>query len=150
MWLAPFVDRRFLRLLCFGCWFSFFNGLTQSAQNIYPARILGFELFTLLALRGTMRAGQFVLAPVAGRECDRLGNVPVLMVSQLLVATGPLFFLAATFGDRWWIAGAWVVWMAYAGLNVGLPNLMLKTVASKYNRPVYCSLLLRLQVFAMQ
>jgi len=26
----------------------------------------------------------------------------------------------------WWFAGAWVLWIAYAGLNLCLPNLMLK------------------------
>src|SRR5690606_29863948 len=36
---APFADRRYLALLAFGSWFSLANGLTQSAQNIYPYAI---------------------------------------------------------------------------------------------------------------
>jgi MFS family permease len=31
---APLADARFLRLLLFGCWFSFFNGVTQSATSL--------------------------------------------------------------------------------------------------------------------
>ncbi len=31
--LAPFCDRRFLSLLMFGCWFSFFDGVTQSLTS---------------------------------------------------------------------------------------------------------------------
>jgi len=36
--VAPFRDRRFLRLLLFGCWFSFSNGITQAAQFTYLNR----------------------------------------------------------------------------------------------------------------
>ncbi len=125
-WLAPFADRRFQRLLFFGCWFSFFNGVTQTAQNIYPAKVLGMHLFAMLALRTVMRSGQSLASPTLGRLADRWGNRPVMIVSQLLVATGPLFFLFATPTQRWWLFGAFLVWIAYAGLNVCLPNLMLK------------------------
>ena len=43
---APFRDARFLRLVLFGCWFSFFNGVTQLTENIYPWQVLGIGLFT--------------------------------------------------------------------------------------------------------
>ena len=133
--LAPFCDPRFLRLVAFGCWFSFFNGVTQSAQNIYPVRVLGIHLFTMLALRTGMRCGQVAVSPWAGGLADRFGNRPVMIVSLLLVATGPLFFLAATPHEWWWFIGAWVVWIAYAGLNVCLPNLMLKLSPGDSNTP---------------
>jgi len=133
--LAPFCDPRFLRLVAFGCWFSFFNGVTQSAQNIYPVRVLGIHLFTMLALRTGMRCGQIAISPWAGGLADRWGNRPVMIASLLLVATGPLFFLAATPERWWWFAGAWVVWIAYAGLNVCLPNLMLKLSPGDANTP---------------
>jgi hypothetical protein len=42
------------------------------------------------------------------------------------VATGPLFFLLASFEQPWWVAGAWLVWSAFAGLNICLPNLNIK------------------------
>jgi MFS family permease len=124
--LAPFRDSQFLRLLAFGCWFSFFNGVTQSAQNLYPIRVLEIGLFVILALQTGMRGGQLTVSPWLGRLADRAGNRPVMGVCLLLAATGPLFYLAATPEDWWWIAGAWVVWIAYAGLNVGLPNLLLR------------------------
>ena len=133
--LAPFFDRRFLRLVAFGCWFSFFNGLTQSAQNIYPANVLHVSLFVMLALKTGMRLGQLGISPTMGRLADRMGNRPVMIVSLLLVATGPLFFLPATPERWWWLIGAWVVWVAYAGLNVCLPNLMLKLSPSRSNAP---------------
>lgn len=124
--LAPFLDRRFLRLLLFGCWFSFFNGLTQSAQEIYPARVLGIGLFAILVLRTAMRLGQLTISPWMGRLADRWGNRPVMLVCLPLVATGTLFYFAATPEQPAWFAGAWAVWIAYAGINVCLPNLMLK------------------------
>jgi predicted MFS family arabinose efflux permease len=49
-----------------------------------------------------------------------------MLVSQAIVATGPLFFLLATLERPWWIAGAWIVWSAFAGLNICLPNLNMK------------------------
>jgi MFS family permease len=132
---APFCDGRFLRLVLFGCWFSFFNGVTQSAQNIYPVRVLGISLFLMLGLQTGMRGGQLSISPYAGKLADRIGNRPVMLASLLLVAAGPLFFLVATPRQWWWFVGAWIVWIAYAGLNVCLPNLMLKLSPAESNTP---------------
>jgi MFS family permease len=132
---APLADARFLRLLLFGCWFSFFNGVTQSAQNIYPIQVLGITLLVSLALQTFMRLGQSAVSPALGALADRFGNRPVMIGSQLLVAAGLLCFPAAT-RDQWgWFAGAWVLWIAYAGLNVCLPNLMLKLSPGESNTP---------------
>jgi MFS family permease len=73
-----------------------------------------------------MNLGQWTVSPWLGRLADRLGNRRVMFVSQLLVAAGLLFFAVATPSQWWWLVGAWVLWIAYAGLNVCLPNLMLK------------------------
>jgi MFS family permease len=132
---APLADARFLRLLCFGCWFSFFNGVTQSAQNLYPIKVLGIGLFLSLAVQAGMRGAQWSVSPAVGRWADRLGNRPVMAGSLLIVATGPLFYLLATPQQWWWFLGAWVVWIAYAGLNVGLPNLMLTLSPRECNTP---------------
>ena len=123
---APFADSRFLRLVAFGCWFAFFNGVTQSAQHIYPAQVLGVGLFSMLVLHTGMRCGQLTLSPRFGVLADRLGNRPVMLVSLAVAASGPFFFLLSTIAQPWWFAMAWIVWIAYAGLNVCLPNLMLK------------------------
>jgi len=122
---APLQSRSFLGFLAFGIWFSVANGLTQSAQFFYPANVLGLGLFSMLALQSGMRLGQIPASPWLGRLCDRWGNRPVLAGCQLLTAAGLLFYAAATPASPWWIAGAWVLWIAFAGLNVGLPNLML-------------------------
>ncbi|MHB8898913.1 MAG: MFS transporter [Thermoguttaceae bacterium] len=124
--LTPLADPRFRRLIYFGCWFSFFNGLTQSAQYMYPARVLAISLGFMLVLKMGMRVGQLAISPSMGRLADRLGNRPVMLVTLPIVAAGPLFYFLAT-PDRWyWIVGGWVAWIAYAGINVCLPNLMLK------------------------
>ncbi len=122
---APFRDRRFLRLILFGCWFSFFNGVTQSVQFIYPARVLGASLFLMLALKTAMRGGQLSVSPWLGRMADRHGNKPVMLALLPIIAAGPLFYFFATPAHWWWMIGAWMAWIAYAGLNVCLPNLML-------------------------
>jgi len=133
--LTPFRDARFLRLLAFGCWLSLFNGLTQSAQNYFPIHVLGISLLTSLSLHTGTSLGQWAVSPRVGRLADRLGNRPVMMVCQLLTAAGMLFFAAATGGNWLWLIGAWAMWIAYAGLNIGLPNLMLKLAPGDYNVP---------------
>jgi Na+/melibiose symporter-like transporter len=135
VFLAPFRDRAFRRLLVFGCWFSLANGITQSADRIYPERALGFGLGIMLALMTGMRLGQFLIGPTMGRLADRLGNRPVMLVSLLVVAQGPLFYLLAGPSRPWWIGAAWFAWIAYAGLNVCLPNLMLKLAPAAANTP---------------
>jgi MFS family permease len=132
---APFSDSRFLRLVLFGCWFSLSNGLTQSAQFSYPKQVLGIILFGMLAMQTGMRVGQLTVSPWLGRLADRLGNRPVMMACLLLVAQGPLFYLFSTPDEPWWIVGAWGVWIAYAGINVCLPNLMLKLSPGESNTP---------------
>jgi MFS family permease len=58
-----------------------------------------------------------------------------MMVSQLLVAAGLLCFAAATPSHWQWLIGAWMLWIAYAGLNLCLPNLMLKLSPRDANTP---------------
>ena len=123
--LAPFFDRNFLRLLVFGCTFSLFNGLTNSAHYLYP-NLLGMGLVAMLTLRTVMRVGQIGISPSMGRLVDRLGNRRVMIACGLIVSQGPLFYFFSSPDQPWWFAGAWIVWIAYAGINVGLPNLMLK------------------------
>lgn len=131
--VIPLADRRFLRLLGFGCWFSFFNGLTQSAQFTYPARALGLGLPEMLGLQTGMRLGQLAASPRLGRLADRWGNKPVMLVCLPLVASGLLFYAGASPAAPWWIAGAWVLWIAYAGINVAQPNLLLKLARPDMN-----------------
>jgi MFS family permease len=133
--LAPLADRAFLRLLAFGCWFSFFNGLTLPVQDSYLRRALGLAVAVPLALQVLLRLGQLSLSPWVGRQADRHGNRPVMAVCVPLVAAGPLCYYLATPTQPWWILGAWLLWIAYVGLNVCLPNLLLKISPREGNTP---------------
>jgi len=115
-----------LLLFAFTIWFALANGVSQAAQGIYPKYVLQLSLFWVLTLSAGMRIGQTLLAAPAGRFADRYGNRPLLIGCQLLVALGLCFYLFASREAPWWIAGAWLLWIAYVGLNVGLPNLLLK------------------------
>jgi Na+/melibiose symporter-like transporter len=133
--LAPLSDGRFLRLLVFGCWFSAANGLFVAVQDFYPASVLHVPLLAILILGALLRGAQVLLSPWVGRLTDRLGNRPVMMVSLALVAAGPLFYMIAQPSQPSWFVGAWVLWTAYVGINVGQPALMLKLSPREGNTP---------------
>ena len=124
-WTA-LADSRFRRLLAFGCWVAVANGVSQSAQNIYPKAVLQFGVYDLAWIRLAMQIGQIGYSRWAGSFSDRRGNRLLLIVSQSIVALGPLFYAFATPSSRWLVLGAWIVWSAFAGLNIGLPNYMFK------------------------
>jgi MFS family permease len=92
---------------------------------MFQMSVLHISYATRLAMDGTSQGVQSTVMPWIGREIDRRGNMPMLMISQLLVAAGLLFFLVATPETWWLVAGAYLLWVAYAGINVAMPNLVL-------------------------
>jgi len=123
--VTPLVDRRFRRLMLFGICYSVANGLVQSPRQIFLASVLKLELAEKRSLDAASRALQILLMPWLGGVVDRRGNVGLLVVSWAIVSLATVFFLLVTPGANWWIVGAYGCWVAYAGLNVALPNLML-------------------------
>lgn len=132
---AALVDPAYRRLLMYSCWLAFANGITGAANYLYGGRVLGIEYNQLVGLRSMMYIGQTALAPAAGRWIDRHGTRWLLTIAQLLVATGPLFYLAASPAQPGWVAGAFVVWMVYAGVNVSLDTLKLKLSPTRTTGP---------------
>jgi MFS family permease len=123
--LAPLVDRRFRRLLTFGLWFSFSNGIVQAAQSIFPIAVLNLAFAPRRLLDGGLRGAKALALPYVGQMVDRDGNVAVLGVAQAVLSVSPVFFLYASPSAPWWILGVYACWLAYAGHDVALPNLML-------------------------
>ncbi|MEM6655747.1 MAG: MFS transporter [Planctomycetota bacterium] len=129
------ADRSYSRLLTYSCAFALANGLTGVAQSLYPYRVLGVRYEHMLMLRAVMRSGQAAVAPRVGSWIDRFGAKRLMFVAQLIVATGPLFFLFASESAPWWIIAAFVAWIAYAGLNVGLDHQKLAVAPPDNNAP---------------
>jgi len=123
------------QLVVFSCAFAFVNGITQAAQGTFAPRILKIPYQGMQTIVATMRAGQMLVAPTAGRWCDAFGSRPVMILSQLIVATGPLFLFFATFGPWWWLLATYAAWITYAGLNVGLDNIKLQLAPWDNNVP---------------
>lgn len=123
---ASFASPGYRRLLAYSVGLGIANGVSATAVAQYPWRVLGVSYEAMLALRCGMRGGQALLAPAAGRWLDRLPPRGVMAVAQLVVATGPLFFLAASPEAWWWIALAHAAWVAYAVINVGLDHLKIE------------------------
>lgn len=123
--LTPFFDPRVAWLVAYGCWFSFFNGFTQTAQHMFLINILELNLIFVLALKSAMTLGQALISPTIGQLVDRVGNRPVLCVSQVIVGAGLAGYLFASESRPWVIGLAWLAWVAYAGINIGVPNLLL-------------------------
>lgn len=124
----PLFDRRFRPLLVYAAYFTFITQLEQVFQLTYPTKIFGVTgAFVMVqTLRFLIRAGQVVLSPAAGRWIDRGGVVRVLVFSQMVTAIGPLFYFFASPGAGWVIFGSALCYMAYVGLNVGLPQVQLQ------------------------
>jgi hypothetical protein len=123
--LAPLGDRQYRPLLMFGCWFSFCNGLAQAPQYLFHTRVLDLALTSVVVMQTVMRLGQSAVSPTLGRIADRGHSTAMMMWSQAIVASSTLFFYVATPSAWLWFAGAHLAWIAYAGLNVGLPRAML-------------------------
>ncbi len=142
--LAPLSDARYRWLIAYACWLSLANGVTQVAQGVFPREVLGLQLLPLALARTGMRLGQMGMAAWAGPFSDRHGNRPTLILAQTLVACGPLCYLVATFDPRhglFWIVAAYLLWSAYAAINVCRPNLMLRLAPSTDNAPYFALLL---------
>lgn len=121
--IQPLADARFRKLLRFGVWFAMSNGIIQTAQSIFHTKYFSFA--EKKTLDSVSRGAQAALLPWAGRLVDRRGNVPVLVFSQAFIACAPIFLILSHSAGRWWVLGAYVCWLAYAGENVAQPNLML-------------------------
>ena len=61
----PVEDRAFRRLLAYRDWFSFFNGISQAAQNIY-VYVLGIGVMPMQMMQLGMRAGKWRSARSSG------------------------------------------------------------------------------------
>jgi MFS family permease len=128
-------ESRYRRLLAAYGWIGIVNGLTQTPHELYSINVLRLPYSGRLFLLGLMRAGQSAIAPLAGRWTDRFGNRPVMIVAQLIAAAGSLLLLAARPEFLWPLLGAYLAWIAYAGLNVGLDNIKLKLAPHDNNAP---------------
>ena len=126
LFFAPLKDQRFRRLIAYGCWLGAVNGLLGASQFFFGQKVLGLSLLFMLAMRCQTELGQTIISSQVGRLVDRVGNRRVMIVAQLLVALAMVFYLTATPAHWWWIYGASTLFIAYAGLNVGIPNLLLK------------------------
>lgn len=123
--LAPFGDSQFQRFLVYGIWFSFSNGIANLPMLIYRMYVLNVSYGFHLSLDGASQGVQSLIMPRCGRALDRWGGVPILTLSQLLVAFALVFYILASPDNWWWIIGAYVLWIAYAGINTAMPKLML-------------------------
>jgi MFS family permease len=119
------------RLVAYGVVLSLVNGLTQAAQGIYPVRAVGLDFLWLMGFRSVMYLGQSASGPYIGWLADRFGNRPLLIVSQMFVALGPLFYFLASAEHTWILGFAFVAWIAYAGINVAQPALLLRLSPSR-------------------
>ena len=125
-WSEIWCDRNLRPLVIFGCWLGAVNGLLQASQFFYGRNVLGLSLLVVLTLRSETEIGQTAFSPALGRMIDRLGNRLVMIGSQLAVASALLFYLFATRQTWWIVTGAWTMFIAYAGLNIGIPNLLIR------------------------
>lgn len=125
---APFRDPGFRIFLFYCAFFSFVTQLEQVFQTLYPAKFFAgiTPLLMVLWFRLVVRGGQILFCEWAGKKVDRYGAMPIMVIAQFLTALGPLFYFFANL-DTWWLLfGAHFCFIAYVGLNVGLPQAQLQ------------------------
>lgn len=123
---AAFRSSAFWKLLAFAGLLATANGFAQAPQGLFPYKILGVTLTTMLLLRGILFVGQGAITTWFGRRFDEGGHRLWMLLCQLLVAAGGALFLFATPEFPWPFHAAWVLWIAYAGLNVAISDLTLR------------------------
>jgi hypothetical protein len=121
----PWRSPAFRRLLVYGVWLSATNGLVQTAQSLFMISPLNVSYAWKKTYDGVSRGVQSLLLPGTGRWIDRRGAIRILAASHGVVALAAAFFLVASESRSYWIVGAYVLWLAYAGINVAAPRLML-------------------------
>ncbi|MDO4584445.1 MAG: hypothetical protein Q4D62_10120 [Planctomycetia bacterium] len=125
---APFTNRTFGWLLLYGGCFSCVTHLCRIPQVQFPREafpgIIGLAI--LLSFQMITKMGQGIVAPRCGAWLDRYGVVRLMVLSQAITALGPLFYLRADQTYWWWFYGPSFCWIAYVGLNVGLPKVQLQ------------------------
>lgn len=139
LWNAV-TDQRFFPLLAFWCYAGLVNGVSQAVQGLFPIVVLKLPPEAALAMLALMHLGQILLSPMLGYFADRGISRGIMIVSQILVSIA-LFFFPLVIGDEQFPLGMWLahgLWIAYAGLNVCLPHLMLKLSPGE-NSPPYIS-----------
>ena len=137
---AAITDRRFRPLLAFWCYAGLVNGVSQAVQGLYPLIVLKVKPEMALAMVALMHLGQILLSPLLGYLADRGQARRIMIVSQVLVSVALFFFPLAIGADKFPL-GMWLahgLWIAYSGLNVCLPHLMLKLSPGE-NSPPYIS-----------
>ncbi|WP_254513319.1 MFS transporter [Anatilimnocola floriformis] len=151
--LNAVVDRRFLPLLTFWCYAGLVNGVSQAVQGLYPLIVLKLPPSTTLAMVALMHLGQILISPLIGYFADRGYSRSIMIVSQIFVSVALFFFplVLTNLAGKQFPLGMWLAygfWIAYAGLNVCLPHLMLKLSPGE-NSPPYISLYFSLSGLAV-
>lgn len=144
LWAAV-TDPRFRPLLGFWCYAGLVNGVSQAVQGMYPSVVLNLPVATTLTMVAAMHLGQVLLSPLIGYFADRGHARSIMIAAQVLVSLA-LFFFPFTIGVAseakppfaWGMWLAHGLWIAYSGLNVCLPYMMLK-LAPGENSPPYIS-----------
>jgi MFS family permease len=123
---AAFRSREFWKLIAFVILLAAANGFAQAPQGLFPYRILGLSLTTMLVLRGILFAGQGAVATWFGRRFDEGRHRQWMLICQFVVAAGGALLLFATPEFPGPFHAAWILWIAYAGLNVAIPDLTVR------------------------
>jgi len=121
-----FRDRSMRFLLIHNWWLAVANGLTQAAFFLYLFGPLRIGLGSLYVLFGVMRLVKIPVSWFTGIISDRRGHKPPLFWGVLAASLAMPFWLLATPAQWGWVFGAYVMWGAFAAVNIAGRNLALE------------------------
>lgn len=105
---------------------AFWSGLTQAPFFDYRFHYLHVGLGTFYLLEGTMRLLQIPVSHWAGHACDHGQTRPALALGIIALAASMIFWILATPLAWWWLWPAYLLWAAWAAINVAGPTLTLQ------------------------
>ena len=120
------VTNRPLRIiLCFAAVWGFSSGLMVRHLDAFAMNVLGLSVGALTVV-GVVAGTGAVGAMAWGRLGDRFGPKPILVVTTLLSALNPIWYMLATKAHSWpYVVGQLVSGIANAGWLIGVPLLLL-------------------------
>ncbi|RMH03716.1 MAG: MFS transporter [Nitrospirae bacterium] len=142
LFLRPFRDPHFLRLLLFITVTTFSLQLAAPFYGVYLIEVLKVDFGTITLLGALATGATLIMMKIWGPICDRQGNKPIIVVSGMVLMLVPLLWIGAVPGGPVWpvLLAHILTGAASAGLSLSQFNIQIK-LSPQAGRSVYLAVI---------